>query len=239
MISQRKLETNRANVKHATAAIAARAVARRAAYDLTPKRCACCGKPIPYDKRVNRFCGHSCSATISSTGRPRSAASRRKTGDAILGRLNKTREQRRCRLCGEAFEAIVGSDRQYCKPRCGRLASATAARKLMAELALRHIPCEVAPLAALNALFRTSFRKERVAGRYFDFADDKYLIEHTRDWGKGVGSATKRFALAKDDKRKKILYADSSELGHKRFARLAALGVSVRDYRELELTKWK
>lgn len=37
-------------------------------YNLDPKLCAFCNKPLPYDKRRNKFCGHSCSAKMGNKG---------------------------------------------------------------------------------------------------------------------------------------------------------------------------
>lgn len=137
-------------------------------------------------------------------------------------------------MCWKEFEAIADGRKCYCSPTCGKLASAINVRKMIAASALKHLKSEEGPLHVLNALFKTSFKKERVCGRYFDFADEHYLIEHTRDYGKGISDATKRFATASTDARKKILYANVKHLGKRRRDRLAVLGVTVRDYRELE-----
>lgn len=37
-------------------------------YDSNPSRCKSCEEPIPYDKRKNKFCGHSCSASYNNKG---------------------------------------------------------------------------------------------------------------------------------------------------------------------------
>lgn len=119
---------------------------------------------------------------------------------------------------------------------CSRACAEQLGAERLRKCQLDYVPCELGALSALNALFDTTFKKELVAGRYFDFADSERLIEHTVDIGKGIGAATARFAAAIDDKREKILYANVKHLGAKRLGRLSSLGVTVRDYRELERT---
>ena len=41
-------------------------------YDLNPKLCLHCGAAIPFEKRVNKFCNSSCSATFNNTGKKHS-----------------------------------------------------------------------------------------------------------------------------------------------------------------------
>jgi len=36
-------------------------------YNLNPILCKCCGKPILYDKRINKYCSRSCSTKINNT----------------------------------------------------------------------------------------------------------------------------------------------------------------------------
>jgi predicted nucleic acid-binding Zn ribbon protein len=38
-------------------------------YNKNPKKCNNCGLPIPYDKKNNKYCGHSCSATLTNKKR--------------------------------------------------------------------------------------------------------------------------------------------------------------------------
>lgn len=38
-------------------------------YNIRPKKCVSCNKPIPFSKRRNKFCDHSCSASYTNTGR--------------------------------------------------------------------------------------------------------------------------------------------------------------------------
>jgi hypothetical protein len=53
-------------------------------YNTDPTLCNCCGEAIPYQKRHNMFCSHSCSAKTSNTKRePRTAESRKLTSDSM------------------------------------------------------------------------------------------------------------------------------------------------------------
>lgn len=88
--------------------------------------------------------------------------------------------------------------------------------------------------ATLERMFAVRFQKERIGGRYFDFASDTLLIEHTRSGGAGIKMATERFAETPRDGRRRIAFIDTTNLGLKRFRRLAEVGVEVHDIRELE-----
>jgi hypothetical protein len=98
---------------------------------------------------------------------------------------------------------------------------------------------EIPVLNAVQSLYGRKFEKALVAGRYFDFADDYYLVEHTEDDTKGICDATERFqaAQAVGDLRRRVLFAVKSAIGKKRMARLEAVGVEVRDCSELD--QWK
>lgn len=48
---------------------------RKSFYELTPKLCKFCLKPIPYSKRENDFCGMSCSASFNNKGVKRHGSS--------------------------------------------------------------------------------------------------------------------------------------------------------------------
>lgn len=38
-------------------------------YELNPKKCESCNNNIPYEKKVNKYCGHSCSAKVTNVKR--------------------------------------------------------------------------------------------------------------------------------------------------------------------------
>ncbi len=96
---------------------------------------------------------------------------------------------------------------------------------------------ELPVLADMERVFSAKFQKEGVDGVYFDFANEDYLIEHTRDDTKGICDATRRFAVAaaRGDQRKRIAYLDTSKLGPLRRGRLEALNVEIRDVTSLPL----
>lgn len=41
---------------------------RKKDYDKNPNRCECCGKEIPWEKRRNRYCNHSCASSEANRG---------------------------------------------------------------------------------------------------------------------------------------------------------------------------
>lgn len=49
-----------------------KALSKEADYLKNPKNCKRCGEIIPYKKRANNYCGHSCSATVSNLSRDKS-----------------------------------------------------------------------------------------------------------------------------------------------------------------------
>lgn len=209
---------------------------RRRAYYKNPKRCKRCGGPIAYDKQINTFCGHSCSATAGNSGQVHSIESRQKVSAALLGREWVARVRRKCRLCRKEFAVTRLAKQWYCSSECGNATRPENIRKAQIASALAYRVDEQGPRAALNALFGTSFVKEKVCGYHFDFADAKHLIEHTKDYGKGIAWALRRFAAASTDGRTKILYANLKHFGPKRRARFDALGVLIRDYRDLVIS---
>lgn len=89
---------------------------------------------------------------------------------------------------------------------------------------------------AVESEYGRAFNKAGVYGRYFDFADDVYLIEHTVDSTKGVSDAIERFQSARSagDSRHCVLFAPKSRIGKARMSRLESAGVEVRDVDELK-----
>jgi hypothetical protein len=75
---------------------------------------------------------------------------------------------------------------------------------------------------------------QEISGRFFDFVNEKYVIETTEDYGKGVCSATKRFQEITNDKRIKIIFCKTEKVGEKRFNRLIDAGVEVHDISEIK-----
>lgn len=151
-----------------------------------------------------------------------------------MKRHSSTVECRSCRACGLPFTTTTRSKKHYCSSTCGISVRRQNRLKAVEASALAHHGKEKQILVRLNAVLGSSLKKSKVNGYYFDFTDDNYLIEHTRDWGKGICSATRRFVAAQHDPRQKVLYANLKHLGPLRRSRLESAGVSVRDYLELE-----
>jgi len=69
-------------------------------YNKTPKLCNYCNNPISYEKRENKFCNHSCSASSSNFGRQRSFG----------------KKANQCLYCG-----VETNNEKYCSNRCNGL----------------------------------------------------------------------------------------------------------------------
>lgn len=85
----------------------------------------------------------------------------------------------------------------------------------------------------LEALYGKQFKKERIGARIVDFASDDLVIEHSTDYGKGLGDMIARLTEIKDDKRRKIAYVNTDQLGPRRRQSLEAVCDEVIDYRAL------
>jgi len=108
-------------------------------YSLNPKRCnnICCSNILPYEKRGNRFCCHSCSATTTNSGRKRNNESKKKISNILKGRKspNKGKSKydtftavccKNCKICGKLFYTkgtSVKHTRQTCSRACNTHAS--------------------------------------------------------------------------------------------------------------------
>lgn len=99
---------------------------------------------------------------------------------------------------------------------------------------LQYLQAELTIKKILEEIYECKFEKELYKNVVFDFANKKYLIEHTIDWGKGISSLTSRFRVAKSDGRIKIAYLPFKHFGAKRRSRLEELGVKVIDCHDLD-----
>lgn len=85
--SGKHLENYLLAVEKASEASKLRKQERVIEYNLNPKLCLCCEKPIPYElKTSNKFCSKSCAATFNNKGRVRSEESKQKTSEKLKGR---------------------------------------------------------------------------------------------------------------------------------------------------------
>ena len=68
-----------------------------------PSGCLYCGEPIPYEKRGNKFCNHSCSASFSNQG-----TQRHKVKPGV-------NPDQKCLACGKDLNSV---HRRYCNNQC-------------------------------------------------------------------------------------------------------------------------
>lgn len=93
---------------------------------------------------------------------------------------------------------------------------------------------ELAIKRTLERKYR-SLHKERIGRRYIDFANNKVLIEHSKDGTHGLQDIIARFrdVEIQGDSRTRVAFVDTRLLGPKRRKRLMDLGVHIKDYRTL------
>ena len=70
-------------------------------YEDNPKLCPTCNTQIPYEKRVNKFCSKSCSASFNNRGKVRVKTTRSKTC-AHCGAVKESRQNKYCKACSDA-----------------------------------------------------------------------------------------------------------------------------------------
>lgn len=88
-------------------------------YYNNPKKCLKCNGIIPYEKKRNKFCSHSCASSISNTIRQRKPASEIfKTKMSLIAkeRVKKTLNQHYCKNCGEIIFSL--RKRSFCDNKC-------------------------------------------------------------------------------------------------------------------------
>jgi len=97
-------------------------------YNLNPKYCKECDKIIPYEKKANKFCNSSCSASYSNTGRVHSEESKIKQSNSLK---NKPLRKISCLLyngvcvnCHKSF--LLKKGRICCSIKCSRQLSGKA-----------------------------------------------------------------------------------------------------------------
>ncbi len=87
---------------------------------------------------------------------------------------------------------------------------------------------------AIETLFGKSFNKEKIGGRYVDFADATDIIEVTFDSTKGITDLTARLREVKQlDGRRLTAFIAEKNVGAIRRKRLTDLGVTLRSVTEL------
>lgn len=91
-------------------------------YYRNPKLCKQCDEIIPYEKRYNQFCNHSCSAKYNNKYFPRNNPGPAKT---VFPFCKISFEI--CETCNKPFRKKAGNSR-YCSPICIKYSSAKAYR---------------------------------------------------------------------------------------------------------------
>lgn len=84
-------------------------------YNLEPKFCKGCKSPIPYSKRDNVFCGHSCSASWTNRSRP---TREKKTRSCKRCSSPCSRRSSHCSPCWDYLQRVGGSPRAFPFERC-------------------------------------------------------------------------------------------------------------------------
>lgn len=170
-------------------------------------------------KRIARDCGRSPSTVLKYVGDIVLSA---QAVNALMRREPPPRSIEASRRGGEALA------------KSGKWKTSLARARLASGLV--YLPEEKPIRSRLEKLYSTSLCKEKIGSRFFDFVNDAFLIEHTRDVGKGIGSATDRFQVAHDagDTRRRVVFLHTASLGRVRRARLEALSVEIHDVAELD-----
>lgn len=88
---------------------------RITSYEKNPSLCKTCSKPLPYNKRKNKFCGHSCSASFNNLG----VCRHRNYLDSSLNIKTSPniKIQHSCLHCGVIFHS-KHSNPKYCSSHC-------------------------------------------------------------------------------------------------------------------------
>jgi len=81
-----------------------------AEYAKSPNLCAGCEEPLPYNKRMNKFCSSSCAAKTNNKGRVRSDESRRKTAGKIKDWHATMSEEKKNEIATKAVKTRWGRE---------------------------------------------------------------------------------------------------------------------------------
>ena len=77
-------------------------------YNKQPKKCKMCDSPIDYERRRNKYCGHSCAATCNNQGKQRNISTLNKF--FYQGRWYRSK----CKNCGKP-----NMNKFFCSTECG------------------------------------------------------------------------------------------------------------------------
>lgn len=100
---------------------------KKNAYELDPSKCVYCGEIIPYNKRINKFCNHSCSAAYINTKRDRKKYEISEDGLKTIRNANQNKHlilveayqknPKYCQICGSVLE-YEKRTRKTCSDKC-------------------------------------------------------------------------------------------------------------------------
>lgn len=97
---------------------------RLAKYNSSPKLCINCNGIIPYKKRQNKYCGHSCAASLTNKVRKVQYSEEAKKKLKILGskiprKIGWTKYEKICSVCDSTFSVDwIKKDKKTCSPQC-------------------------------------------------------------------------------------------------------------------------
>jgi predicted nucleic acid-binding Zn ribbon protein len=97
---------------------------RSSKYNSNPKKCLKCNSVIPYEKRINKFCSHSCSASTMNKNRTihYSEDAKRKLkelGAKIPRKYGWSTYEKKCIICNEAFFVDwIKKSKKTCSDKC-------------------------------------------------------------------------------------------------------------------------
>jgi hypothetical protein len=102
-----------------------RKLARISSYNENPKICLTCAAPIPYDRRTNKFCSKTCSASYNNKNRSHTSETKSKISKSLTGKTYKREPKaysqvhlNTCTICSRQYYA-KGKGRKICrKPEC-------------------------------------------------------------------------------------------------------------------------
>lgn len=126
-------------------------------YEEHPDLCQYCGRPIPYEKRGNKFCDHSCSAIYNNSKREL-----KRDKEHIVTVPKKYRTPRFCEECGKQLPENKRVERRFCSRACS---SAYSARKYHDALLKQFVEIEAV------GEFQSAFQGEadrRIVKKYLE-----------------------------------------------------------------------
>ena len=110
--------------------------AEKLKYDSSRNTCKFCNDELPFEKRVNKFCGASCSASYYNKKREESGWSlsldaKERISSSNTGRDNRTEKTLVCGCCGITFNRLCGTPRNLTKIKCDKCIHIPKPKKLI------------------------------------------------------------------------------------------------------------